>query len=107
MRIGFLVAPFVLFACHVSPAAKSPLKEKLAPLSEVELQQATTACLEKTGWTVDPFPSEHGELRRLHAKKNGLDASLYLYPKGTTPRITGDLAEDGHPIWACLEASLH
>jgi hypothetical protein len=56
---------------------------------------------------VDPFPSEHGQLRRLHAKKNGLDASLYLYPKGTTPRITGDLAEEGQPIWACLDTSLH
>jgi hypothetical protein len=96
----------VLLACHVSPAAKSPLKEKLAPLSVLELQQATTACLEKTGWKVDPFPSEHGELIRLHAKKDRSDAALYLYPKGMSPRITGDLADDGQPMWACLDASL-
>jgi hypothetical protein len=86
------------------PATRSPLKEKLAPLSSSELEEATRTCLQKTGWKVDELPTQHGDIRVLHAKKANADASLYLHPEGIVPRITGDLANGGDALWPCLES---
>jgi hypothetical protein len=106
MRALIVVASLFAVGCHLAPAAKSPLKEKLAPLTQDELEEATRKCLVEAGWTVDSLPSRHGDLDSLHAKKKDYDASLYFYPKGMTPRITGDLAEDADPLWPCLDRTL-
>jgi hypothetical protein len=86
------------------PASRSPLKEKLAALSSSELEALTRTCLQQTGWKVDELPTQHGDIRVLHAKKGNDDASLYLYPEGIAPRITGDLAHGGDALWPCLES---
>ena len=86
------------------PAGRSPLKEKLAPLSSSELEEATRTCLQKTGWKVDDLPTQHGDIRVLHAKKGGDEIALYLHPEGIVPRITGDLANGGDALWPCLES---
>jgi hypothetical protein len=85
------------------PASRSPLKEKLAPLSSSELEDATRTCLQKTGWKVDDLSTQHGDIRVLHAKRGSDDASLNLYSEGVTPRITGDLAGGADAFWHCLE----
>jgi hypothetical protein len=99
----FLLLPLAL-ACFVlePPPSRSPLKEKLAPLSSSELEEATRVCLQKTGWKVDELVTQHGDIRVLHAKKGSDDTSLYLYSTGITPRITGDLANGSDPLWSCL-----
>jgi hypothetical protein len=101
----YLLLPFV-GACFyfAPPASRSPLKEKLAPLSVGELEDATRKCLEKTGWKVDELPSQHGDIRVLHGKKGHDDASMYIYPEGMVPRLTGDLATGGDPLWPCLQS---
>jgi hypothetical protein len=86
------------------PASRSPLKEKLAPLTSTELEDVTRTCLERAGWRVDDLPTQHGDIRVLHAKKGNDDASLYLYTEGMTPRITGDLANGSDALWHCLES---
>ena len=87
-----------------APASRSPLKEKLAPLDDNELEQATRTCLEKTGWKVDDVPGQHGDIRVLHGKKGHDDATMYMYPQGMVPRLTGDLAQDSDPLWPCLRS---
>jgi hypothetical protein len=101
----YLLLPFV-GACFyfAPPATRSPLKEKLAPLSSNELEAATRACLQKTGWKMDELVSEHGGIRVLHGKKGDVGASFYLYAEGIAPRITGELANGNDPFWACLES---
>ncbi len=90
---------------HVSPAAKSPLKEKLAPLSEEQLRELSGACFEKLGWKMDPYPTPFGDTERVRATKGTSEAALYLYPPGIVPRITGDMAEGGDTFWKCLEGA--
>jgi hypothetical protein len=99
----YLLLPLV-GACFyfTPPAARSPLKEKLAPLSSNELEDATRGCLQKAGWKVDELVSEHGGIRVLHGKKGNDDGSLYLYAEGIAPRITGELANDNDAFWTCL-----
>jgi hypothetical protein len=98
-------AVFVFSACiHLSPASRSPLREKLGRLTDSELEEAVSTCLAKEGWHLDEVPSQHGDMRVLHGKKDGEDASMYLYPQGATPRITGVLAEGDDPLWPCLAA---
>lgn len=99
----YLLLP-VVGACFyfTPPPSRSPLKEKLAPLSSNELEEATRQCLQKTGWKVDELASEQGGIRVLHGKKGNEDASFYLYAEGIAPRITGDLANGGDAFWSCL-----
>ena len=94
----------VAAACyHISPAAKSPLKEKLAPLTEPQLEELVGVCLEKMGWKVDHFPRPFGDAERVRATKKGIDAAVYVYPVGQVPRITGDMAEGADAFWKCLD----
>jgi hypothetical protein len=86
------------------PASRSPLKEKLAPLSSSELEDAARACLQKTGWKVDDLSTQHGDVRVLHAKKANGDASLNLLSEGIAPRITGELGQGGDAFWSCLSS---
>ena len=101
----YLLLPLVGACFYFSPpASRSPLKEKLAPLSSNELEEATRFCLQKTGWKVDELASEHGGIRVLHGKKGKDDASFYLYAEGIAPRITGELANGNDAFWPCLES---
>jgi hypothetical protein len=101
MRRSLMLAVMVGCFQFEPPASRSPLKDKLAPLSEHDLESAVRSCLEKSGWKVDDVPSQHGAIQVLHAKKHDEDTSLYLYPEGTVPRITGVAAVDD-PLWTCL-----
>jgi hypothetical protein len=101
MRAPLVLAVMVGCFQFESPASRSPLKEKLAPLTEHDLESAVRSCLEKDGWKVDDVPSQHGAIEVLHAKKRQEDTSLYLYPEGTVPRITGLAAVDD-ALWTCL-----
>jgi len=101
----YLLLPVVGVCFYFAPSpSRSPLKEKLAPLSSNELEEATRVCLQKTGWKVDELSTEHGGIRVLHGKKGNEDASLYLYAEGIAPRITGELANGGDALWSCLES---
>jgi hypothetical protein len=106
MRMILAATAAVLVVSCVAPAAKSPLKEKLATLGDSELESVTRACLEHDGWTVDPFPSAFGDSRRLHATKKDHQVALYLYPKTMVPRITGGMSDDAFPLWSCLRVTI-
>src|SRR5580692_254528 len=79
MRRSLMLAVMVGCFQFEPPASRSPLKDKLAPLSEHDLESAVRSCLEKSGWKVDDVPSQHGAIQVLHAKKHDEDTSLYLY----------------------------
>jgi hypothetical protein len=102
-----IAASVLAAACiHVSPAAKSPLKEKLAPLSQSQLQEVAGACLEGMGWKMDPYPQPFGDTMRVRFTKADASGALYVYPQGATPRLTGDMAEGGDAFWKCLDDAL-
>jgi hypothetical protein len=101
-----LLPPLVLTACGTGPAARSPLKEKLAPLTQHQIEETATQCLTQAGWQPDPFADNIGGARRVRAtKKDGATTELYIQPQGMIPRITGgpDAPMTGDPFWDCMK----
>jgi hypothetical protein len=103
-RLPFLVF-LPLAACGTTPAAKSPLKDALAPQTQHQIEESAMACLTQAGWQVDPFPENVGGMRRVRAVKKGETTELYIQPQGLTPRIQGgpDWGSNGDPFWPCME----
>ena len=98
----------VPFACNLmvpSPAARSPLKEKLAPMSQGEIETLARTCLEHAGWKPDSFAQPFaggGSIRLRSTKKGEDDNAVYIAPTGQVPRVTGG-PQHGDTFWECLE----
>ena len=97
------------FGCTSTPAARSPLKERLAGLTQHQIEETSMECLTKAGWQPDPFPDNIGGARRVRAVKKGETTEIYIQPQGMSPRITGgpDWGANADPFWPCLESELH
>jgi hypothetical protein len=102
MRIFCLV---ILASCATAPATRSPLREQLAAADTPSLRDATSDCLTKTGWKVDPLFGVSGGADLVRAAKGGVATDVYLYSPDVNPRITGG-PDDRDPFWACLGTAL-
>jgi hypothetical protein len=84
---------------------RSPLKEQLAASDNSVVEQATRACLTKTGWKVDPLAGLSGGADVVTAYKAKGQTDVYIYPPKTTPRITGG-PDYEDAFWGCLGREL-
>jgi hypothetical protein len=103
-----MVAVVVVVAASCAmgaPPSRSPLREQLADADTSTVEDATRACLEKTGWKVDPVGSVSGGANVVHATKANDLTQVYIQSRGVTPRITGG-PDNGDKLWACLTAQL-
>jgi hypothetical protein len=102
------LAVVFLAACPASPsspAARSPLREQLAGSDTTDVEHAARACLEKSGWKVDPIGGLSGGANVVTAYKAKEQTDVYIYPPKTTPRITGG-PDYTDKFWGCLGREL-
>jgi len=92
-------------ACSTAPAARSPLREQLAGADTPAVEQAARACLQKSGWKVDPIAGLSGGANVVTAFKAKEQTDVYIYPPQTKPRITGG-PDYGDKFWTCLGREL-
>jgi hypothetical protein len=103
---SLLILPAIaLVACSNAPAARSPLREQLAASDNPAVEQATRACLTKTGWKVDPIAGLSGGADVVTAYKAKGQTDVYIYPPKTNPRITGG-PDYSDAFWGCLGREL-
>src|SRR5580704_10959503 len=105
MRIASLVLLALGASCATAPATRSPLREQLAATDAPSLRDATSGCLAKTGWKVDPLPGLSGGADAVRDSKAGVATDVYLYSSDVNPRVTGG-PDDRDPFWACLGTEL-
>jgi hypothetical protein len=94
-----------LAACATAPATRSPLRDQLAVADSPSVRQATSDCLSKGGWKVDPLYGVSGGADVVHASKGDVATEVYINSADVKPRITGG-PDDRDPFWACLSATL-
>ncbi|MBV9946345.1 MAG: hypothetical protein JOZ69_05830 [Myxococcales bacterium] len=97
-----------LAACTIfgsSPAARSPLRERLSTADTSRIEDAARACLSKSGWKVDPVGGLSGGANVVSASKAKDETNLYIQPPEINPRITGG-PDYGDPFWSCLGGEL-
>jgi hypothetical protein len=92
-------------ACSVAPAAKSPLKERLAGASTGEVETSVRTCLKQGGWKVDDVGSYAGGANVVSGTKTKDRTDVFIYGADQHPRITGGPPEEG-PFWKCLTGQL-
>jgi len=97
--------PVLLCFCAASPATRNPLRDQMASIDSGQLEDAIRACLEKTGWKVDPVPGLMGGARKVGASRRSGATDIYIYPPDMSPRITGGPDYDS-PFWSCLGSEL-
>lgn len=89
-----------------SPALSSPLHERLAKTDSSRIEEVTRACFTEEGWVPDDVTSD-AEGATVVSAKNSAKAreSVYIQPRGSNPRLTGDPPYD-NPFWHCLSRGL-
>lgn len=96
----------VAVACVAgAPPTRSPLRERLASADTSSVEDAARACLEKTGWKVDPVGSVSAGSNVVHATKAQDITAIYVHVRDVKPRVTGG-PDDGDPFWPCLSSQL-
>jgi hypothetical protein len=105
VRALVLGAVVLAAACSTAPAARSPLREQLAGAETPAVEQAARACLQKSGWKVDPIAGLSGGANVVTAYKAKEQTDVYIYPPQTKPRITGG-PDYGDKFWTCLGGEL-
>ena len=102
---GSLLVAAVGVACATAPAARSPLRERLANADTPAVEDATRACLSSGGYKVDPVGSVSGGSNVVSAKaKTGEPVQVFVHPPDQRPRVTG--GPDDDTFWACLSDKL-
>jgi hypothetical protein len=111
MRLSpyLLLALAAVPACALvakSPALNSPLQERLAKADSSRIEEGARACLTEEGWTPDDVTAD-AEGANVVSAKNSAKArqSIYIQPRGSSPRVTGDPPYDD-PFWKCLSRDL-
>jgi hypothetical protein len=94
-------------ACSLqAPATQNPLRDELAAAENMNIEQATRACLSQSGWKVDPIGGVSSGANVVTAYKAKVgQTDVYIYPPSTTPRITGG-PENTDVFWKCLGREL-
>ena len=106
MHRGFVViGSLMVAACATSPAAKSPLKERLGAAGTSDVESSVRSCLKEGGWKVDDVGSYSGGANVVTAYKAKDQTDVYIYGQETHPRITGG-PDDGNPFWKCVAREL-
>jgi hypothetical protein len=106
-----LVIPVIIFlgaaACSKAPAAKSPLREKLATADTPTIEDAARGCFTDGGWKVDPVGSVSAgdNVITAYREKDTAPTELYVHHPDQTPRLTGG-PEDDDKFWTCLAKAL-
>jgi hypothetical protein len=96
----------LLTSCATSPAMHSPLREQLGAADTSRVEEATRACLAKSGWKVDPVGGlAAGGWNVVNAKKEKELTQVFIQAPGTHPRITGGPDYDD-VFWTCLGGEL-
>jgi hypothetical protein len=100
------VCASVFASCANSPAARSPLRDKLAAADTPDVISATRDCLSKNGWNVDPVGSVSSTGADVVAATKDKDhTNVAIHSKDVVPRIT-DGPDGSDPFWKCLATSL-
>jgi hypothetical protein len=94
-------------ACSKAPAAKSPLREKLATADTPTIEDAARGCFNDGGWKVDPVGSVSAgdNVITAYREKDSAPTELYIHHPDQTPRLTGG-PDDADKFWACLAKAL-
>lgn len=107
-RALFISAIFLAAAaCSKAPAAKSPLREKLATADTPTIEDAARGCFTDEGWKVDPVGSVSAgdNVLTAYREKDTAPTELYIHHPDQTPRLTGG-PEDDDKFWTCLAKAL-
>jgi hypothetical protein len=102
-----LALSIVVAACATgSPAARAPLRDKLAQADASAIIDASKDCLSKNGWKVDPVGSVSSTgADVVSATKEKEQVNVSIHGKDYKPRIT-DGPDNGDPFWKCLATAL-
>ena len=106
-----LLLPFalsiVVAACATgSPAARSPLRDKLAQADASAIIDASKDCLSKNGWKVDQVGSVSSTgADVVSATRDKEQVNVSIHGKDYKPRIT-DGPDASDPFWKCLATAL-
>jgi hypothetical protein len=94
-------------ACSKAPAAKSPLREKLATADTPTIEDAARGCFTDGGWKVDPVGSVSAgdNVVTAYREKDTAPTELYIHHPDQTPRLTGG-PDDDDKFWTCLAKAL-
>ena len=94
-------------ACSKAPAAKSPLREKLATADTTTIEDAARVCFNDGGWKVDPVGSVSAgdNVLTAYRDKDTAPTELYIHHPDQTPRLTGG-PDDADKFWTCLAKAL-
>lgn len=94
-------------ACSKAPAAKSPLREKLATADTPTIEDAARGCFTDGGWKVDPVGSVSAgdNVITAYREKDTAPTELYIHQPDQMPRLTGG-PDDGDKFWMCLAKAL-
>jgi hypothetical protein len=94
-------------ACSKAPAAKSPLREKLATADTPTIEDAARGCFTGGGWKVDPVGSVSAgdNVLTAYRDKDTAPTELYIHHPDQTPRLTGG-PDDADKFWTCLAKAL-
>lgn len=94
-------------ACSKAPAAKSPLREKLASSDTPTIEDAARGCFTSGGWKVDPVGSVSAgdNVITAYRDKDTAPTELYIHQPDQIPRLTGG-PDDGDKFWTCLAKAL-
>jgi hypothetical protein len=94
-------------ACSKAPAAKSPLREKLATADTTTIEDAARGCFTDEGWKVDPVGSVSAgdNVMTAYREKDTAPTELYIHHPDQMPRLTGG-PDDGDKFWTCLAKAL-
>ena len=99
--------PIAFAACATgSPAARSPLREKLEKADTSDVVAATRDCLAKGGWKVDEVGSVSSTgADVVSATKDKDRTNVSIHEREYKPRIT-DGPDVTDPFWKCLGSTL-